>query len=368
MGLLRLFLALNVLIEHANIFNDIKLVSYMLNGGHAVPVFFMISGFYMSLILNGSYKENRYGNLAFYVSRYLRLWPVYIVVLLLFVMFRPIHEIWDISAGAQIFVYFVACTMFGYELLQWFAFNRENSSLFFAETVKLGPGHTTLDMLIMMRPMWSIGIEIWFYIIAPFALRKFKVVFCLFCFAFFIHILLVNALPFQDPKVYRNALNYLYLFLAGSFGFYLYQYVITNHKPQRWILISCMVGMFLLLYNFRFLIYLIRNSSGLDLRYCQDIVYLPIAMFLPFVFMLSRHNTLDRFIGNLSYPLYVVHWPIVTYGKVIFKDDPIWWFYAISFSLLAAFLLEIGVSQPIDKLRHKLSKKMQQFTPKVYSG
>ena len=80
MGLLRLILALNVVIAHAggNIF---KVTS--VGGLISVETFFMISGFYMSLILTSKYKGlDKYG--LFMSNRLLRLFPIYFTVLFLF--------------------------------------------------------------------------------------------------------------------------------------------------------------------------------------------------------------------------------------------------------------------------------------------
>ena len=66
MGTLRLLLAIGVIAEHAGI--AIGVGSFT-----AVEAFFMLSGFYMSLILsNGTYRT-----LPFYLSRALRIFPVF---------------------------------------------------------------------------------------------------------------------------------------------------------------------------------------------------------------------------------------------------------------------------------------------------
>src|ERR1700692_3494890 len=76
MGLLRLILALAVVVDHAPQSFSLKLVP----GDVAVEMFFMISGFYMALILSTRYDTgNRSGIGAFYIARSLRLWPAYAI-------------------------------------------------------------------------------------------------------------------------------------------------------------------------------------------------------------------------------------------------------------------------------------------------
>lgn len=74
MGFLRLLLALSVVSAHV-----INNPFFSLVGGTvAVKTFFIISGFYMAMIIN-NYKNN----IAFFKSRYLRLFPVYFICLII---------------------------------------------------------------------------------------------------------------------------------------------------------------------------------------------------------------------------------------------------------------------------------------------
>src|ERR1700681_3104577 len=74
MGWMRFLLAMAVVVEHINaVFGTMP---GLLPGTLAVQVFFAISGFYMSLILTGKYRDSK----TFYFNRFLRLYPAYFVV------------------------------------------------------------------------------------------------------------------------------------------------------------------------------------------------------------------------------------------------------------------------------------------------
>ena len=78
MGKIRLLLALSVVAVHGGIIWKFQLV-----GGHiAVQAFFIISGFYMSLILNEKYIGSNSSYKLFITNRFLRLYPIYWTVLL----------------------------------------------------------------------------------------------------------------------------------------------------------------------------------------------------------------------------------------------------------------------------------------------
>ncbi|HAA92439.1 MAG TPA: hypothetical protein DCE33_08330 [Rhodospirillaceae bacterium] len=80
MGILRLMLALAVLIGHSGGLHGLRMddgISAILPSGQvAVQSFYMISGFYMSLVLSSTYQGPA-GTWCFWLSRYLRLAPIY---------------------------------------------------------------------------------------------------------------------------------------------------------------------------------------------------------------------------------------------------------------------------------------------------
>ena len=73
MGLMRFLLAMAVVIAHTG---AITVNFALIPANLAVEVFFAISGFYMSLIVTGKYRDRT----TFYINRFLRLYPVYLIV------------------------------------------------------------------------------------------------------------------------------------------------------------------------------------------------------------------------------------------------------------------------------------------------
>lgn len=83
MGCLRLLLALSVVIGHTSPIFGIRLVS----GAAAVETFFMISGFYMALVINEKYfaegQALKSSYKLFIEARAMRLYPLYALILVL---------------------------------------------------------------------------------------------------------------------------------------------------------------------------------------------------------------------------------------------------------------------------------------------
>lgn len=76
MGILRFTLALFVLIGHSLT----NLEMHIVEPGQAVRFFFIISGFYMPMVLSDKYKTDL---VAFYLNRALRILPIYYFIALL---------------------------------------------------------------------------------------------------------------------------------------------------------------------------------------------------------------------------------------------------------------------------------------------
>src|SRR5262245_47535053 len=73
MGILRVYLALCVIATHTH-----SVFPWgMHDGRQAVQIFYIISGFYMEMVLSGRYASAR----DFYLSRFLRIFPTYWVIL-----------------------------------------------------------------------------------------------------------------------------------------------------------------------------------------------------------------------------------------------------------------------------------------------
>src|SRR5687767_13772537 len=107
MGIIRLLLALAVVVAHSP--TAVTLHNWVLPGGIAVQAFYIISGFYMALVLNEKYTFPGSTKL-FYQQRYLRLAPMYWVTIFItvgacafysLVGNRPAgkFEIWDQLGG-----------------------------------------------------------------------------------------------------------------------------------------------------------------------------------------------------------------------------------------------------------------------------
>ncbi len=254
-GAFRLFLAFLVLVSHASRF-DI--------GHFAVLLFFLLSGYWVRRIYRSEFGERRW--LTFYVSRWLRVAPLYYIVALLAAVIRGYPIGWD------------TFTIFGVA----------------------SHDHDPTGV------SWSLDVELQFYVLAPllFALAPRRILFALAT-----AILCAFGWWLKIRFQIETAFAYLPMFAIGSL------IAETGWRPGRKQALASAAG-FVAVTG---LIVLIPATAAFidktrphpfDLDLFSMLWTLPL---LPYVAasLGTRSSALDRDVGNWSYPLYLVHYPLI---------------------------------------------------------
>jgi peptidoglycan/LPS O-acetylase OafA/YrhL len=77
-----------------------------------------------------------------------------------------------------------------------------------------------------------------------------------------------------------------------------------------------------------------------------------LAIFLPMIFELTKKWQADRFLADMSFPLYLVHWPIMLLVWDLPKPIPSWpGMTATILAIASSASLVIFVERPIDQWR-----------------
>lgn len=339
--MIRVLLALAVLLSH------LPLASYkILTGGLAVQSFFVISGFYMALVLDGKYRDTR----LFWSNRVLRLAPTYFLMLLLgaaaVFVFRGsataspemMAKLFSNPVTAVVMV-FENLFVFGQDLLFWFTIDDKGALAFDAYA---DPAKQTIAWQGLLAPQsWSLSTELMFYAIAPFVTRLKTAWIVLLAVASIAlrqagHLLDVDFLLWQG----RLFPTVLFLFLAGVLGYRALPLIERAPKALGWIATAGLIG-FCLVY------------SGLKLPPGPDrwVTYAVVALTVPWIFNAFRDNRWDRWIGDLSYPVYLSQ--LIVIGMVLTYKPPfgIWWAFGGTFAISIAVMLLI--ERPVDRWRQK---------------
>jgi peptidoglycan/LPS O-acetylase OafA/YrhL len=337
MGILRIYLAVCVIAAHSE--SVLPWASH--NGRVAVQIFFIISGFYMQLILSGGkYKSN----LDFYRSRFTRISipylvslaiviPVSVITGLLFgqwltlsatIEYFFVHE--SAESGA-VFATLTNCLLF---LQDWVMFLQQNGEGGLIFTSNFWNSHPQLWHFLWIPQAWSVGLELTFYISAPFIVRKlsFKSLATVAGMSLLVRLISYHQLgAAHDPWTYRFFPFELAHFCYGILGCRLMQYwqpfftriTIRNAQFETimglWyypIITAATLGG---LWIHCRLSALGEYHAGVLFRGGGELFYLASLsiwiLLVPILFSCTRDNRFDRAVGELSYPVYLLHYTIV---------------------------------------------------------
>ncbi len=317
--------------------------AFFVEGRQAVCFFYIISGFYMAMVLNTKYQEN---TKRFYINRFLRLWPTYFLSIILSILFLN-----NFNGISQLLI---NCSFWGKAYI-WFAnFFILGTDSFWFLGLDVASGHfryfpafinenSNGYYLLMNTPSFSISIEIIFYLIAPFILKSIKRT-----WAF----LIIGIAYYFSVELSGNMnIIFQYHFFPSSFIFFalgaLSWHYFQNQKtsltnPKNYI--ALLIVSISLMFTHTLL-------PGLTLIF--------IAFGVPVLFNLTKSNSIDRFVGELSYPLYILHFPVITYLTSFNLNPDSFGIIALSVTLLLAIPIHLFFERPIDKLRQKYISKQE---------
>ena len=308
MGILRFILSISVVIAHSSSIFGFDFV----DGQTAVQAFYIISGFYMTLILNEKYVGINNSYKLFITNRFLRLYPIYWIVLILTIAYSvtdPLNSnkneyaalgyyanyISTINLSSLLFLLFTNFFLFLQDTIMFLGLDTTTGSLFFTQNFR--ESNPMLCNFLFVPQAWTIGIEIAFYLIAPFIVRrKLKFIVLLIIISVSLRVFLYLHGLKHDPWSYRFFPTELTFFLLGTVSYHIYLYIkdIKMHSVYLKIIYLFILGI----------------SCFYSFSHILGKHYLYLGFFficLPFVFILTKSWKNDRYIGELSYPIYISH-------------------------------------------------------------
>lgn len=338
-GIYRTVLAIIVVIHH---------LGYIPIVGHfSVHGFFILSGFLMTTIMHERYHYCFEGIKKFYVNRALRLYPQNFIMLFLSCLVVAFF-------GNEIASSFRSHLYMPSSVSEW----AQNLSLIYFDFY---PNSVSPRLL---PPTWALTVELFFYVLIGLGLSKNKFLTICWCLLTVVYFLLTHLydLPYQER--YSSI-------LAGSLGFsigamlYYFKDALLSKITTRSIklpvalfaatIINMFLGALCHYFDLENAFYLFFYSN-----------YLLNALTILSLLKVEISNGLrlaDSKIGDYSYPLYLVHWPIGLVVSMVIFGRPINQFSVGSITvalvgLIAATILSYFtiryIDKPIEKLRRKL--------------
>jgi peptidoglycan/LPS O-acetylase OafA/YrhL len=313
--MLRTFLALCVVIEHSGgAFLGIEPLPGLL----AVQAFYIISGFYMALVL--SEKYTRPGSLrAFYKARTLRLYPMYWTVLgatvaldlLLQVAGVPNRlDAWKASPSSNSLVMFFGVlanlALFG---LDWLRLTMDNV-------------YEHSGGLIIVVQAWTLGLELTFYLLVPLLVRLRSPWLVLIASTSFA----ARAAVYHQGPVIQVWTNGFFPFEFGLFlsGMLAYRALVAIRERPKLLEFMRQTGLPALVVIMAFGFLAFAGSSPVEFGWGPPrnwIMLVMITFALPSLFIRFGNEKYDEVVGQYSYPLYLAHFVAITAVNAVVPKD-----------------------------------------------
>ena len=348
MGTLRFILALSVVCIHCGkLFGKIRMVESTV----AVESFFMISGFYMSMVLNQKYTLTPKGYWLFLSNRFLRLFPIYWIIAgatwMLYLLKLPSikGDFSLLNNPTSLFLVFSNISLFFQDWVYYFGLNPTNGSLFF--THNFWTSKPMLYQYMLLPQGWSVSLELLFYIICPFLIhRKNKALLLLICASLLLRLSIYIGLTWNnDPWTYRFFPSELLFFIAG---------ILVDRYANQWLHLKMNAHLLLALIVLFAITYTKIPSIQIPywpFSFKASTFFLLIIYAMPFLFNQFKNNPIDRYLGELSYPMYMSHilvFYITQIPSLLFLHQAT----SMAFiTLLFSMLLIQFVAKPIEKYR-----------------
>lgn len=371
MGALRLLLAFSVFNGHAGLPLGFSIVS----GATAVHCFFVISGFYMAMVLTEKYGRSTGAFADFITSRLMRLAPGYLVVLLLTVAAIGVAA----SAGIQLLPLKAALatdpaptpllwlaglasqlTLLGQDQFFFWSWSREAAlhwSPHLQEAVQ------PLHELLLIPPAWSLALELYFYLLASFLVkRSTRALAALVGLSLLCRFALAWSGLRADPWSYRFFPSELAFFVSGML---VYRASRSGQGIGAWLPLA---GLGALL-GFAELIG-VMGEGNLAYRAMRVVLFAILLAGIAPLFRASARSKWDAWLGGLSYPLYVSHvlviWCLTAMAGA--HADLAHRALTIAAVLGVAVLLKHLVDDPLDRYRQAMIRQRIAAHAAVRSG
>jgi len=142
----------------------------------------------------------------------------------------------------------------------------------------------------------------------------------------------------------------LFLFVFGMLAQKMLPLAARLPKPVGW-------GVNIALLTLMISLPVVSSALHLDSEVTRWGMYVLIALAIPFVFDAFKNFAWDRWIGDLSYPLYLVHLLVIGAVLTFIPNAPYAAWVAIGGSLALSALTLVLIDHPVDRWRQRRAEK-----------
>ncbi len=326
--------------------------AWMKGGFIGVDVFFVISGFLISTIIFENLDKGTFSFAEFYARRIKRIFPALLLVLSFCLIFGWFSLLPD--ELNQLGKHVIAGAGFVSNLVLW------SESGYFDNSAETKP----------LLHLWSLGIEEQFYIVWPFLLwaawkrrlNLLAVILSLLILSFVLNVWLIHT----DPvATYYSPLTRFWELLCGSLlAFYSFRRSKNIFQSSQSSFVSSnalsFIGVAILVAG-----YVLINKELAFPGYWALLPVLGAVIIMlagPNAFLNKKilSNKIFVWFGLISFPLYLWHWPLLSFARILYADTPPFKYriLAVLLSVILAWLTMKFVERPLRFGTHRSSLKV----------
>ncbi len=345
-GAFRLVLALNVMAYH--------ILNIPAIGPFAVYTFFILSGFLMTTIMNNSYGYNLSGIQSYALNRFLRLYPVY----------------WSLILITVFIIIFITGTEFSASFQEKMCLP-ESAFEILTNLTMIYPAFKPVAVGPRLAPAtWALTLELFYYLLIGIGISRNKIITIIWFSASLIYILFRNLYTGVPGLSYGDFFGASLPFSIGAMLFF-YKIkllrLLNKLSTNPTFLISCIYAV-----NLAF-----TSTSAFWFSSCWwkiEFISTILNVILSGALILALYQNgkelfskkIDKFLGDLSYPVYIFHWSAASLAS--------WWLYkgavkgftasgllvfitALFITVVVSMVVNVVVNNRIEKIRSKIRKK-----------
>jgi peptidoglycan/LPS O-acetylase OafA/YrhL len=238
---------------------------------------------------------------------------------------------------AKTYVVGTNAVLWGQDAALFLEFSGDGRSLDF--TTNFAATYPFVEKLLLVPQAWSLSIELGFYLLAPWLvmLRTASLVGILIATLVARIALAAGGLSF-DPWTYR-----FFPVEIGSFtaGMIVYRSMAERRAPRsvQWLALAGLIAATLTL------------SAVPDGWPTRVLFYAYCAWALPYAFQLTRKSRVDRYLGDLSYPVYLSHLLVISVSLYSGWSGSMLATLIVVLVALASIALHETIQKPVDAYR-----------------
>jgi peptidoglycan/LPS O-acetylase OafA/YrhL len=212
---------------------------------------------------------------------------------------------------------------------------------------------------LLVPQAWTLGVELTFYLIAPFVLPRRSLVYVLFAASLALRVFFIlRGFGRFDPWSYRFFPTELALFLAGALShqillpFYRNTPILRSHAAA--VMATAMLVAIALTFHL-FALPTLPNNLALFALFL---------VLMPFAFIFQSSSAVDSWIGELSFSIYICHKLVIAMLALLAaelqQDRPYLfaWLCVLASAIFAAALNRL-VATPVERIRSRFKRKGQ---------